>query len=489
MKKFLRNLTYGIGILVIGFCFLGILNHIQPTVAKAAKETNISKEDSYTHTYNIGLMSTPAYINFYGEGAKDYYVTAEDPSVCELSKLFNDGYSWKIEMKGLKYGKTKLKVYKKENGTSVLKEIRVVEVKKSEVSSFDITTGINERTGILSGVIWYPSSLETYTVTSSTPDVVAVRTSQSASDESSIPVTCRESDQSELYTRKAGKSTITVEVKKSGKKATLGKLEVSVKNPSVSKAKTVYMGEYIGGIVENENRSCTYSYTSSNESVISVDNRDYFNSRLNILKAGTTKITVKETNGDTTNTLGTVDITILEPFLGNGMIKLSSSNKEEVGRYSKEFISISYNNMKSDEIDKVKITAVSKNPKVVTIKDKEWIYPIKTGTAEILVKATYKGVTKTIGTIKVKVVNKPASLDTKEISIEKSKPKNADISYRNRDAKYTYVSSNPKIVKTVKLKDGSGYFEGIKSGTATVTVKETLKGKTRTLGKIKVTVN
>lgn len=485
MKKFLRNLTYGIGILVIGFCFLGILNHIQPTVAKAAKETNISKEDSYMYTYDIGLMSTPAYIRFDGEDAGDYYVTVEDPSICELDKPFGDQYSQAIKMKGLKYGTTKLKVYKKENGTSVLKETRAIEVKKSEVRSFDITTGMNQSTNILLSVIKYPSSLESYTVTSSNPNAVVVRTSGNASDESSIPVICREYDQSELYTKKVGSSTITVEVKKGSKKSILGKLEVSVEEPSISESKIVYTDGYIGELIKNKNGSCTYDYTSSNESVVSVDDRG----NCKVIKGGTTKITIKETNGNTTRTLGTVDITVLEPFPGGGEVKLDRSSKEEIGRYSEEFIPVTYINMKHDEIDKVKITAVSKNPKIVTIKDNRVIYPIKMGTAEILVKATYKGVTKTLGTIKVKVVNKVASLDTKEISIEKSKQKNADISYRNRDAKYTYISSNSKIVRTVKLKSGNGYFEGIKNGTATVTVKETLKGKTRTLGKIKVTVN
>lgn len=484
MKRFLKNLAYGLSILVIGLCFLGVLNQIQPAVAKAAKKTNTSKEDSYTKTYNIGLMSTPAYIRFDGEDAGDYSVTVEDPSICELGTPLIDNTSQAINMNGLKYGTTKLKVYKKENGASVLKEIRIIQVKKSEVRSFDITTGINQRTNILSGVIMYPSSLETYTVTSSAPDIVAVRTSQNEPDKSSIPVICKQYDQSELYTRKAGSSTITVKVKKGGKESTLGKLEVFVKKPSISKEKIVYVGRYIGQIVENQNGNCTYSYTSSNESVVSVDDRG----SCTVRKAGKAKITVKETSGDVSNIIGAMNITVLDTFPGGGEISLSDE-AIEMGKYSANLITLSYGNVDWEEISKVKIKAVSKNKKVVTIKDGNIIYPVKAGTAEVLVKVTYKGVTKTIGTMSVKVINKPACLDKKEIVIEKPYVKYIDISYKNRDAKYTYVVSNPKVASIGESNSGdSSFIKGMKNGTTTVTVKETLKGKTRTLGKIKVTV-
>lgn len=56
-----------------------------------------------------------------------------------------------------------------------------------------------------------------------------------------------------------------------------------------------------------------------------------------------------------------------------------------------------------------------------------------------------------------------------------------------KGAAYAFVSSNKKVV-TVKKSGTKGYLTGVKAGTATVTVKQTLKGKTTTVGKCKVTV-
>ena len=56
-----------------------------------------------------------------------------------------------------------------------------------------------------------------------------------------------------------------------------------------------------------------------------------------------------------------------------------------------------------------------------------------------------------------------------------------------KGAAYAFVSSNKKVV-TVKKSGTKGYLTGVKAGTATVTVKQTLKGKTVTVGKCKVTV-
>jgi hypothetical protein len=57
-----------------------------------------------------------------------------------------------------------------------------------------------------------------------------------------------------------------------------------------------------------------------------------------------------------------------------------------------------------------------------------------------------------------------------------------------KGATYTFQSSNKKIV-TVKASGSEGYLTGVKNGTATITCKQTLNGKTITVGKTIVTVN
>jgi hypothetical protein len=59
----------------------------------------------------------------------------------------------------------------------------------------------------------------------------------------------------------------------------------------------------------------------------------------------------------------------------------------------------------------------------------------------------------------------------------------------NKNASYSFSSSNKSIVTVKKSKNGTtGYLTGIKAGTATITCKQTLNGETTTVGKTKVTV-
>jgi hypothetical protein len=56
-----------------------------------------------------------------------------------------------------------------------------------------------------------------------------------------------------------------------------------------------------------------------------------------------------------------------------------------------------------------------------------------------------------------------------------------------KSASYTFTSSNKKIV-TVKTSGTKAYLTGVKAGTATITCKQTLNGKTTTLGECQTTV-
>lgn len=57
-----------------------------------------------------------------------------------------------------------------------------------------------------------------------------------------------------------------------------------------------------------------------------------------------------------------------------------------------------------------------------------------------------------------------------------------------KGASYTFTSSNKKVV-IVKASGTKAYLTGINGGTATITCKQTLNGKTTTIGKCKIIVN
>lgn len=77
-----------------------------------------------------------------------------------------------------------------------------------------------------------------------------------------------------------------------------------------------------------------------------------------------------------------------------------------------------------------------------------------------------------------------ATLKTKKVTLTVGKTATIKINKKNKKANYKY-SSSKKSVATVSKK---GVITAKKAGTAKITVKETLKKKTRTLGKVTVTV-
>ena len=133
--------------------------------------------------------------------------------------------------------------------------------------------------------------------------------------------------------------------------------------------------------------------------------------------------------------------------------------------------------------DSAKYTYTSSNKKVATVDKYGKITGVAKGSAKITVKEAYKGKTVTVGTYSVSVAN--SKLSTKEISISMFSAYFPLIQYQNFKAKYSGDSADPSIVKL----DKNGNLIGLKAGKTTVTVKEAYKGKTRSLGKLTVTVN
>ncbi len=97
---------------------------------------------------------------------------------------------------------------------------------------------------------------------------------------------------------------------------------------------------------------------------------------------------------------------------------------------------------------------------------------------------TLKGLTST----EVSAASKKATITPTKTTIGVySSPQYIYINNQNYDAKYTMTSKNKKIA-TVKFYGDGGMINGISKGKTTITVTEKYKGKSRTVGKISVTV-
>ena len=154
-------------------------------------------------------------------------------------------------------------------------------------------------------------------------------------------------------------------------------------------------------------------------------------------------------------------------------------------------------------------TFTSSNKKVVTIKKSGtvgYITGVKAGKATITVKQKMKGKTTTVGKCNVTVKNSSvvASIIAEEelglgTDIEASASITEPICWiknYNPAAKYTYSCNNSNFkMSHINLDIGNGYscygqkYTAKKPGTYTVTLKETYKKKTRTVGKFKVVIH
>ncbi len=75
-----------------------------------------------------------------------------------------------------------------------------------------------------------------------------------------------------------------------------------------------------------------------------------------------------------------------------------------------------------------------------------------------------------------------AKLSTKKIVLQVKQSKKIKITGKNKKAKYTFKSSNRKVVKV----SSKGVVKALKPGTAKITVKETYKKKTKKVGMVTV---
>jgi hypothetical protein len=134
-----------------------------------------------------------------------------------------------------------------------------------------------------------------------------------------------------------------------------------------------------------------------------------------------------------------------------------------------------------------KYTYSSAKSSIAKVDKKGKVTGVKAGTTKIKVTEKYKGKTRTDS---VKFTIKKASLSNSEICyIELGDYgdynfKNS-ISYMNSKASYKIYSNDTSKIK-ISTKGKITYVNAVNGDKTTFTVKETYKGKTRTLGKIQV---
>jgi hypothetical protein len=144
----------------------------------------------------------------------------------------------------------------------------------------------------------------------------------------------------------------------------------------------------------------------------------------------------------------------------------------------------------------------SSNKKILTVKGSKKsciITGVKAGSAKVTVKQKYRGRTTTLGTCKVTVKNATVGKGALANQVVLGKDQAAvdllsgfivNISYMNPSAKYTFTSNKDGFKMSQKQYGGSAEqsYTATEPGNYEVTVKETYKNKTKTLGNIKVTV-
>ncbi|GEM_PF-4399392 len=168
-------------------------------------------------------------------------------------------------------------------------------------------------------------------------------------------------------------------------------------------------------------------------------------------------------------------LTAKEVFAAEEQAKLTSTKIETGINCSPQYIGIDNYN------ESAEYTFKSENEKIATVDKIGYIYGITYGKTKINVSESINGVVTKLGTVALSVVE--ANVD-KEFKVGISGYSWVNINYANHDATYTYKTSNSKVVKVDKY----GHAFGIKLGSASITVTQKLKGKTKKIGTVKVKV-
>lgn len=149
-----------------------------------------------------------------------------------------------------------------------------------------------------------------------------------------------------------------------------------------------------------------------------------------------------------------------------------------------------------NKVKKATYSYVSSNKKIVTVDKKGNLTGIKAGKTKVTVYQKYKKKKTKVGTCTVTIKSAVIPYYITESPIEvplgkeyfKGVPTNLSefvyIDYQNSQATYTYYSRNKEIAQVTK----AGLVEAYKTGVADITIKETYKKKTRTVGTFQIEV-
>ena len=218
--------------------------------------------------------------------------------------------------------------------------------------------------------------------------------------------------------------------------------------------------------IENGTSTDNYTYSSANKKIATVTEDGVIRG----VAKGKTKIKVSVENEGTKKDVGTLSVNVVNSKL--------ESKGLEVGLNSYGDVPITYMNWDAQ------YTYKSSNSKIVSVDEYGNLEGKKLGKTKVSVTETYKGEKRKLGSYTVNVINSKLSKKETEVGVTGSTVGEFFIFGYNSKAKYSYKSSDKKIVTV----DEYGYITGVKEGSAKVTISETYNKKTRNVGSLKVKV-
>lgn len=307
-----------------------------------------------------------------------------------------------------------------------------------------------------------------------------------AADKKLIQVSVQE-DQALVYSNAVGTTTVTVKEKYKGKTTTVGVFTVHVVHAQIHEPKLeIGLSRYNTITLLYRNTNAVYTYKSADPKIANVDKDGYISG----LKYGKTTIAITETYQGKSVKIGTCNITVAKAKM------IVKELKVPVYEAAYDTIPITCRNQKAT------YQYSSSDSKVVKVDKYGYFSGLKEGKSTITVTETLNKVTTKLGTVTINVVL--ASIDsncelvvlglnsiTSSYDIIDEYYNTIPILYRNKYANYTFESADSSIVSIeadLNSWDQRPVIKGAGVGVTTLKVYEEYKGKTRTVGTVKVEV-
>lgn len=218
-------------------------------------------------------------------------------------------------------------------------------------------------------------------------------------------------------------------------------------------------------------KNSTYSYYTSDMKIVEVNKST---GALKGIKAGKAIITCKETISGKTTVLGTSEIIVKDIIVEKGPYSIA------IGEEYLFTDRVYYRNPEAT------YQYTSSKPAVATVSKNGIVKGKKVGTTNVTVKEVLKGKTRTVGNVTIQV--EAATLNASSVGFFiLTSDTNAQLSslmrYSISDATYQFISGDETVMR-VEKRGNDTYLIPIKAGVATLTIKESYQGKTRTVGTV-----